>query len=156
MNTPGATCGIPSVHGLTSLFEQQGLHPRPPHVTTRKPDHGNIHTSSDTHCGHYQMPLVTANTSGGRTSTTYTPYSLQDTSMIKSQLPDINKGGAPWIKAFLEACAGVIPAVGDFRRVFASCTSLSMLKEVEQRSGTDIDADSKPLHQVVHQLWPVV
>lgn len=71
--------------------------------------------------------------------------------MIKSQLPDINKEGATWIKAFLEACAGVVPAIGDFRRVFTSCTSLSMLKEIEKLTGIVGDADSVPLHTVVHQ-----
>lgn len=131
-------------------------HPNPLHVHARKCDHANIHSCLDTRQNYHQMPLVTATTAGGRTSTTYTPFSLQDTSMIKSKLPDINKGGAWWIKAFLEACAGVVPAVGDFRRVFASCTSLGMLTEIEQRCGTDLDADSTPLHQVVHQLWPMV
>lgn len=84
------------------------------------------------------------------------PFSLQDTSMIKSQLPGIKKGGGPWIKAFLEECDGVIPALGDFRRVFASCASLSMLKEVEEQCGTCDDKDSLPLQHRVHLLWPAI
>lgn len=84
------------------------------------------------------------------------PFSLQDTSLIKSQLPDINKGVGPWIKAFLEACAGVIPALGYFRQVFTSCASLSMLKEVEKRCGTRVDKDSLPLDQIVYLLGPLI
>lgn len=155
------------MRGMTSLFEQLGIpnwkehadqiqHSDQKQLTIRNPEHGNIHSCTDTRRSYHQMPLTTKTTTGGRTSTTYTPFTLQDTLMIKSQLPDINKGGAPWIKVFLETCAGVIPALGDFRRVFASCTSLGMLKEVEQQCGTDADSDNIPLHQVVDQLWPAI
>ncbi|XP_029932519.1 uncharacterized protein LOC115376851 [Myripristis murdjan] len=160
VNSPGAAGGDTTVHGAPSAVERRGLRDGRVSVdSSRHPhrhDHGNINTCSDTHRRHHQMPLVTATTTGGRASTSYSPFSLLDTTLIKTKLPDINKGGAPWIKAFLEVCAGVVPALGDFRRVFATCTSLGMLREIEQHCLTDADPDDVPLSHLVHSLWPAI
>uniref|UniRef100_A0A3Q3IKF3 Uncharacterized protein n=1 Tax=Monopterus albus TaxID=43700 RepID=A0A3Q3IKF3_MONAL len=51
------------------------------------------------------LALKICETAQGGVSMTYTPFTLQDTSLIKSQLLPLEQGGAPWIKAFLSTCA---------------------------------------------------
>ena len=167
MNMSAATFGGPSVHDMASIFETVKIQDRRGHTdcspnvdkrreSARPSVSQNVHSCNDNRLLSHQMPLVVANNSDGNVSGTYTPFSLQDTAIMKTRLPDLAQGGAIWIKAFLEICAGLIPALGDFRRVFASCSSLSLLRDVEQVSGTVLDPDDLPLVRVVNQLWPTI
>uniref|UniRef100_A0A3Q3R6X6 Uncharacterized protein n=1 Tax=Monopterus albus TaxID=43700 RepID=A0A3Q3R6X6_MONAL len=91
-----------TVHDFTSQCMQKGQ--------------GNIHDCFD--IPSHQLPLLQSTSPYGEITQTYTPFSLQDMSMVKCQLPDIAKGGALWIKVFLGACAGCLAAIGDFHRDF--------------------------------------
>ncbi|XP_013890153.1 uncharacterized protein LOC106537313 [Austrofundulus limnaeus] len=79
---------------------------------------------------------------------------MQDTQLIKQKLPDLSAGGSLWIKAFLEACSGMVPTMGDFRRVYCACTSWGALTELEGSVASFGVPDDTPLERWVYALWP--
>ncbi|XP_013869756.1 uncharacterized protein LOC106521653 [Austrofundulus limnaeus] len=114
----------------------------------------NIHSCMDQKPWVGMFPHVTSSNEAGHNIVTYKTFSMQDTQLIKQKLPDLNAGGSLWIKAFLKACSGMVPTMGDFRLVYCACTSWGALTELEGAVASFGVPDDTPLERWVHALWP--
>lgn len=104
-----------------------------------------------------QYPLLTSRDDGGGGewgTECDKLFTMQNMQLITQKWPDINSGGASWIKRFLEAWAGSVPGIGDFRRVYCACTPWGDLAELEYTVGSTDVADDVLLERWFHALWP--
>ena len=102
----------------------------------------------------YQLPVAHVLSTDGNISESYTPFSLQDVTLIKKSLPPLERGASAWIAAFLKINAGAELALGDWRRIFSACASVNVMDEIERDIGTQDHPDHEPLHLMVRDLWP--
>ena len=117
----------------------------------------NIHDCKDKSPSKaYQFPLTRAIGSRGNEVTTYSPFSLQDVTLIKQSLPALEKGGSLWINEFLRINCGADLGIGDFRRIFTACSNVTALRALEEKIRSIDLPDYDPLSSIVATLWPTM